>query len=111
MTTARTYIIGFVLSLLCTLAAFWLVGFVLLSREMKLSALVVLALAQLIIQLVCFLHLGRERKAHWNVVAFAFAVFVVAVLVGGTLWIMGNLRQNTDHGMFIGLPSPQTQLD
>jgi cytochrome o ubiquinol oxidase operon protein cyoD len=50
-----------------------------------------LAIAQLLVQLFCFLHLGQESKPRWNLVALVFALFIVVVLVGGTLWIMHNL--------------------
>jgi cytochrome o ubiquinol oxidase operon protein cyoD len=98
MATIRTYLIGFALSILLTLIAFGLLGYHLESdhtfpsHELIVPLLIGLALLQFIVQLVCFLHLGQEHKPRWNVVAFAFAVFVVAVVVGGSLWIMGHLQ-------------------
>ena len=93
--TIRTYLIGFGLSLTLTLAAFLLVAFMPLAREATLAALVAFALMQFVVQLVCFLHLGRGRGAYWNFIAFAFALFIVIVLVGGSLWIMSNLKERT----------------
>ncbi len=82
MGTLRTYTFGFALSVVFTLAAFWLVG--------NTPILIVLAIMQLLVQLVLFLHVGQERKL-WNVAALVFAVLIVTILVGGTLWIMYNL--------------------
>lgn len=104
--TIRSYILGFVLSVALTLLAFGVVwqhlrtDHVSPSHDVALPLLILLALGQLVVQMVCFLHLGRERKPHWNFVAFAFAIFVVAVVVGGSLWIMGHLQhqsQDTSH--------------
>jgi cytochrome o ubiquinol oxidase operon protein cyoD len=52
---------------------------------------VILAIAQLFVQLTLFLHVGEEGKPRWNLAALAFALIVVVILVGGTLWIMHNL--------------------
>jgi cytochrome o ubiquinol oxidase subunit IV len=56
-----------------------------------LPILVTLAILQLVVQLMLFLHLGDEPKPRWNLLAFLFAVLVVAIVVGGTLWIMYEL--------------------
>ena len=112
MRNGRTYTLGFVLSLLLTVMAFSFVAQGALAPQVLLLALVALALLQLVVQLVCFLHLGRE-KAPWSVAAFAFAIFTVVVLVGGTLWIMGNLKHQDDMLQIFkeGVVSPQTHDD
>lgn len=89
--TIKSYMTGFGLSLLLTLAAFSLIATRSLSTELTFAALVALALAQLVVQLVYFLHLGRE-KTSWNLTALIFSVFVVVVLVGGSIWIMSHLE-------------------
>jgi cytochrome o ubiquinol oxidase subunit IV len=59
--------------------------------------IVALALVQLFIQLIFFLHLGRESKPRWNLSALAFAVIVVVILVFGSLWIMASLDYHGGH--------------
>jgi len=51
----------------------------------------VLALVQLVVQLVLFLHVGQEEKPRFNLLALSFGLITVVILVGGTLWIMQNL--------------------
>ncbi len=88
----RTYVIGFVSSLILTLIAF---AFVMNQVMTGLGAVLVimgLASLQLIVQLVFFLHLGRGSKPYWNLTAFAFMLVVVVILVFGSLWIMYNLN-------------------
>lgn len=93
----KTYIFGFVLSLTLTVAAFAMVaahvssGHEFISHEVAAAALSILAVVQLIVQLMLFLHVGEEEKPRFNLMALSFALVTVVILVGGTLWIMQNL--------------------
>ena len=95
-----TYMTGFVLSLVLTLASFGLVWRVTetsgsqLSRGAVIGLLVVLASLQLVVQIVYFLHMSTERKARWTMLSGAFAVMVVLILVIGSIWVMNNLNYN-----------------
>jgi cytochrome o ubiquinol oxidase subunit IV len=90
---------------LLTLAApgfIWLHGYLhhAFPTHAMLGALfVVLALLQLFVQLVFFLHLGKEASPRWNLLAFSFAAIVVVIVVGGTLWIMYDLDHNMQMQM------------
>lgn len=92
--TYRSYITGFLLSIVITLAAFYIVGYEVFSTANTYIAVAILAVIQLYVQLVFFLHLSTHSKARWNLVSFAFTVIIVAILVIGTLWIMYNLYAN-----------------
>ena len=89
--TLTAYISGFVISLLLTLLAYLLVVKDVVDARFVIPAIVVLALTQFVVQLVFFLHLGREAKPRWNMMAFLFMLLVVFIVVGGSLWIMQNL--------------------
>lgn len=90
--TLRSYVIGFTLSILLTLAAYSVVVQKLLSGWTIIAAVVGLAILQLLVQLLFFLHLGRETKPRWNVMVFLFMLLVLIIIVFGTLWIMHNLN-------------------
>lgn len=96
--TKRAYIIGFVLSVILTSIAFMLVkvhvdhDHAYPSDNFMMAVLPVLAVVQLFVQLVFFLHVGRESKPRWNAWALSFAFTVVIILVVGSLWIMSNLN-------------------
>lgn len=98
----KSYVSGFIISLLLTLTAFALVAQHIdssqdaLSDNVLIPVVIGLAIIQLIVQLVFFLHLGREKKPRFNLTAFLFMLLVVVLLVGGSLWIMANLDY---HGM------------
>jgi cytochrome o ubiquinol oxidase operon protein cyoD len=56
--------------------------------------LAVLAIAQIGVHLVFFLHLNTGPDNTNNVLALAFGVLIVTLVVGGSLWIMSNLNGN-----------------
>ena len=100
-----TYVVGFLLSVLLTLLAFWLVGRHLISGGAALFAIFGLALIQFCVQVLCFLHLGEDKRPRYKLMAFLFMVLVVVILAGGSLWIMNNLN----YHMHILTPSQQSK--
>jgi cytochrome o ubiquinol oxidase operon protein cyoD len=90
-----SYIVGFVLSIATTLLAYLFVVNELLPKQALIYAVVGIAVVQLFVQLVFFLHLGRGSR--WKLATFAFALIVVLVVVVGSLWIMHNLDYNMMH--------------
>lgn len=93
-----TYILGFILSLTCTLIPYLFVTKHYHSGWVLMLTVVGFALIQLLVQLVFFLHLGKESKPHWNLVIFLFAAMVVLIVVFGSVWIMNHLNYNTQQG-------------
>lgn len=87
-----SYVIGFGLSLITTLFAYILVVNVAWPKETLIYCILGLAVVQLIVQVVFFLHIGRG--SHWKLITFLFTVLVVAVVVVGSIWIMNNLNYN-----------------
>lgn len=89
------YVFGFVLSIILTLAAYFLVSEHLLDKFISDITITLIALAQVLCQLLFFLHLGDEPKPRWHLHGFLFMLLVVVIIVGGTLWIMHNLDYRT----------------
>lgn len=92
--TYKSYIVGFLLSITLTLIAFYVVGYHVFSMMHTFVVIAALALLQLYVQLVFFLHLSTHSKARWNLVSAVFTLLVVFILAAGTLWIMYNLYTN-----------------
>jgi len=88
----RQYVLGFGLSIITTLTSFYLVSRQILAGWDLVYAIVGLALLQVIIQLLCFLHVGHEKEPRWNLLALDFTLIVVVIVVIGTLWIMDHLN-------------------
>ena len=90
--SVSAYVTGFGLSLVLTGAAFLLVSRHTFSHTGLVVSIAALAIVQLFVQLVFFLNLDQERGARWNLQAAVFAVTVVVIIVGGSIWIMHNLN-------------------
>ena len=91
----KSYIWGFTLSLLLTLAAYFAVTAQLLPHTPLLYTIFTLALIQFGVQMVLFLHLGEEKKPYWHFLTFLFMIAILLIVVIGSLWIMNHLNYNT----------------
>ena len=92
-----SYIAGFILSIALTLAAFFVVlrsGSFHLSANGVFAAILVLAVVQLIVQLLFFLHLGSGKERGSRFLIFAGTLGLVLIIVIGPIWIMNHLNYN-----------------
>ena len=89
--SARSYIVGYLLSLILTLAAFFIVEKNLIAGFALPATLLGLALVQAGVQLVYFFNLGKEPKPAWSLIAFIFMIALLLIIVIGSLLIMYSL--------------------
>ncbi len=92
--TTRSYIVGFVLSLLFTAIPYYLVVNKTVSGTALLATILGFALLQMAVQILFFLHLGRGQKPLYNVVFFVATLGIILVVVLGSIFIMNNLHYN-----------------
>ena len=88
------YSIGLLLAAVLTATSFWVANTSLLWAAGIPLGLAVLAIAQMGVHLVFFLHITTGPDNTNNVLALAFGVLIVILVVGGSLWIMANLNDN-----------------
>ena len=88
----KFFIVGFIASLLLTIASFLFVVEKTFSRSTLLTLVIVFAVMQAIVQLFCFLHLGQEKKPRWKLLVFYFMVLILLIIAIGSLWIMQDLN-------------------
>lgn len=88
------YVGGFVISILLTLASFWAAGTSMVWQPAVPILLAALAIGQMGVHLVFFLHVSSGPEATNNILALAFGVFIVALVVFGSIVIMANLDEN-----------------
>ncbi len=88
------YLVGLALAVLLTATSFFIAGTDLVWTPSIPVALVVLAVAQMGVHLVFFLHITTGPDNTNNVMALAFGVLIVVLLMAGSLWIMTNLNHN-----------------
>ncbi|HEU4603469.1 MAG TPA: cytochrome o ubiquinol oxidase subunit IV [Steroidobacteraceae bacterium] len=86
--------VGLAFSIVLTVAAFLLAGSNVVYAPAIPVALIVLAIAQMGVHLVFFLHITTGPDNTNNVLALAFGVMVVFLIVAGSIWIMHHLSHN-----------------
>jgi cytochrome o ubiquinol oxidase operon protein cyoD len=89
-----SYLVGLALALLLTGVSFWVASTSSLWGPGVAVGLVVLAIAQMGVHLVFFLHITTGPDNTNNVLALAFGVMIVFLVMVGTIWIMGHLAAN-----------------
>ena len=88
------YLLGLAFAIVLTVASFYVASSQLVWGPSIPAALITLAIAQIGVHLVFFLHLTTGPDNTNNVLALAFGVLIVALVVGGSIWIMYHLNQN-----------------
>jgi cytochrome o ubiquinol oxidase subunit IV len=89
-----SYLIGLGFAALLTIVSFFIARTTLVWTPSLPVALVVLAIAQMGVHLVFFLKITTGPDNVNNVMALAFGVLIVLLLLTGSLWIMAHLNQN-----------------
>ncbi len=99
MTSARlearetmTYVVGYGLAGLLTVAAFGLVYFRLLGGQQAFYVVLGLGFVQLIVHFRCFLHIDLTRSSRADLQLLLFSGMIIALMVGGTLVVLFNLQ-------------------
>ena len=93
-TTLKSYLVGFILSIFLTGAAYFIVMGHLFTKQILILSVAGLGILQAWVQLSLFLHLGKESHPRRNLMTFLFMFLVGAILVAGSLWIMAYLNYN-----------------
>jgi cytochrome o ubiquinol oxidase subunit IV len=92
--TTSSYIIGFILSLIFTIIPYVLVVNKTLSGTVLVVTILGIAVVQMAIQLLFFLHLGRGPKPFYNIAFFFATAGIIILTIGASLFIMANLYHN-----------------
>jgi cytochrome o ubiquinol oxidase operon protein cyoD len=88
------YVVGLGLALGLTAASFYFAGSKLIWAPAIPAALIALAIGQMGVHLVFFLHITTGPDNTNNVLALAFGLLIVFLIMAGSLWIMANLNHN-----------------
>ena len=96
--TVRGYVTGFVLSVILTAIPFWLVmGNVLASPGLTIFVILGLAMVQIWVHMVFFLHMTSKAEGGWTWMSLVFTLVLLVIVLSGSLWIMYHLQANTMH--------------
>lgn len=91
-TSFKPLFIGFGLSLVLVLFVYGVVVDDFLETSLEFPAIIFLGALQAVLQLIYFFHVGLESNSKWNLLMLLFMIFVVFIIVGGSIWIMYNLN-------------------
>ena len=87
-----SYTAGFTLALVLTVTSFALVISGIISRPATMAGIFVTAVAQMLVHLHFFLHMGRSSASRWNMLVLAFASILLCLFIGGSIWVLYNLH-------------------
>jgi len=90
----KAYITGFILSLVFTVIPYYLVATQTVKGNGLLATILGFAVLQMLVQIIFFLHLGRNPKLRWQIGFFVATVFAILVVVIGSMVIISHLHAN-----------------
>lgn len=90
----KEYIIGLILSIVLTVVPFYMVATGAFGDTATIIAIIVTAVAQVLVQLVFFLHMNGSSSQTWLTMSGIYAVFIVAFVILGSMWIFEHLNHN-----------------
>jgi cytochrome o ubiquinol oxidase operon protein cyoD len=94
VTSVGGYLVGLGFATLLTIVSFFIARTTLVWGPSIPVALCVLAIAQMGVHLVFFIHITSGPDNVNNVMALAFGVLIVFLLIVGSLWIMTHMNHN-----------------
>ena len=92
--TWHGYLIGYISAAVLTTAAFVLSRNDWMTSASIVAAVSVLAVAQMLVHLIFFLHINTAPEQRTNILAFATTMLIILIVIVGSLWIMSHLRHN-----------------
>ena len=90
----KTYMIGFLLSVVLTAIPFWLVMTGALPAQTTGLIITAFAVVQILVHMVFFLHMNHQSEGGWNMLALIFTIVVGVIAVAGSVWVMYHLNTN-----------------
>jgi len=100
----KGYWIGFLLSVLLTAPAFGLVmSGVIADPRVTAGIVMALAMVQIVVHMIYFLHMNTKSEAGWTMMALIFTVIIVVIVISGSLWVMYHMNLNM-------MPSMQAEM-
>jgi cytochrome o ubiquinol oxidase operon protein cyoD len=91
----RSYIIGFVLSVVLTLPPFWVVmSGVEMNLVLALAIIFGLGAVQIMVHVHYFLHVTVQAEEGWQAMSLIFTAVLLVIILAGSIWVMFHLHEN-----------------
>ncbi|MEN1728523.1 MAG: cytochrome o ubiquinol oxidase subunit IV [Pseudomonadota bacterium] len=101
----KSYIVGFILSVILTVVPFWMVMSDIGDLQLKLGVIFTFGAAQILVHIHYFLHVDLKAEQGWQAMSLIFTGVILFIVVVGSLWVMYHLHSNMmpahfghDHG-------------
>lgn len=93
--TFKGYMTGFVLAVILTAIPFAIVMGKVFDKSST-TAFVILALAvvQIVVHMIYFLHMDTKAEGGWSLLALVFTLVLVVIMLSGSIWVMYHLNYN-----------------
>lgn len=93
--TIKSYFLGFVLSIIFTIIPFYTTAYCSTINKLTLFIIIITcAIIQIYIHLILFLHLNNTAHQKWHLISLIFTIFIIFILILGSIWIMTHLHHN-----------------
>lgn len=92
--SVKEYVIGLILSVVLTVIPFYMVISGSWSDTATLAVIVVTAIAQILVQMVFFLHMNGSSEQSWLTLSAIYTIFIVVFIIIGSIWIFEHLNHN-----------------
>lgn len=97
----RSYATGFILSVILTAIPFGLVmAGGLASRMLTVMIVLGMAVAQIVVHMIYFLHMNTKSEKGWTMISLVFTIVVLVIMLSGSVWVMYHMNANM-------MPMPQ----
>lgn len=91
----KSYLTGFILSVILTAIPFWLVmGEVIADKTALVLWIMGLGVVQIFVHMIFFLHMNTRAEGGWTMMALLFTVVIVLITLIGSLWVLYHLNTN-----------------
>lgn len=91
----KSYVIGFLISVVLTLIPFWIVlGDVMSNTAWAVAIIFALGAAQMLVHIHYFLHVSIKAEAGWQAMSLGLTVLLLVIVLAGSIWVMFNLDEN-----------------
>lgn len=91
--TRGGYVTGFILSVILTAIPFALVmGDMIADERVTAAIIMVMAVVQIVVHMIYFLHMNAKSESGWNMMALIFTTVIVVIVLAGSLWVMVNMN-------------------
>ncbi|MDH6267507.1 cytochrome o ubiquinol oxidase operon protein cyoD [Rhizobium sp. SG_E_25_P2] len=94
--TFKSYMTGFVLSVILTAIPFYVVMADVFGDNKLAAGLVIMgfAVVQIVVHMIYFLHMNLKSEGGWTFMALVFTLLLVVIALTGSLWVMHHLNTN-----------------